>query len=457
MQFLLPVILVRFLTPEAFGQYRMLWLAIMTMMMIVPLSMPQSLYFFMPRGNAVTQRIHARITLLYLAGAGLLGSLAISPWNPWLPAGMRSLAEFGLLVPAIALLFAVTSLLDILPTVEEQVSWQILIVITLSLMRTLALGAAVVLTGELRPVILLLLLLLLFKLAVLLTYMARRHGLAGRWLEPRAFVTQFRHASPLGLSSALYGLRAQADQWVAASLFALGSFAVFSIASVLGPLVNLFRQSVNHVFLPSMSKLHAGDDLTGMTALNSRANVMVASLVYPLLALVFAFAEEVVTLVYTASYVDAAPVMRVYILGLLPFVVELSSLLLLLREGGFAMRLNSGLLVFSVVASLYGGAKFGLAGAALGSTMAIYLDRWVTLSRLSRSMGIAFSHLQDWSALGLLLLLAALAGLVGRTGADLLYPSAHPALRLVFGGTLLAVCYGSLWLWRRGGTREVEP
>ena len=39
-----------------------------------------------------------------------------------------------------------------------------------------------------------------------------------------------------------------------------------------------------------------------MLDLNSRANIMVATIVYPLLAFAFAFAEDLVTLVYTATY-----------------------------------------------------------------------------------------------------------------------------------------------------------
>ena len=36
----------------------------------------------------------------------------------------------------------------------------------------------------------------------------------------------------------------QADQWIAATLFALHSFAAFSVAAVLSPLVMIFRRSV---------------------------------------------------------------------------------------------------------------------------------------------------------------------------------------------------------------------
>jgi len=445
MQFLLPVLLVRFLSPTDFGQYRLLWLLIMTAMVVVPLSMPQSLYYFLPRSQPAERRLYINQTVLYLAAAGLVGGLAMGPWNPLLPAEMHILGQYGVLLPAMVTLFAVTFLLDMLPTIEERVHWQAAMTITLSLMRTLTLGCAAWLTGSLSVLIDLLMALMLFKLLLLLAYIGRMHGLAGPWFNRQAFIGQFHHAAPLGISSGLYGLRAQADQWVVAKMFALENFAVFSIAAVLGPMVNLCRQSVNHVFLPTMSRLQAAGDMTGMVGLNSRANVMVATLVYPLLAIAFAFAEEIITLIYTHSYADAAPIMRIYVAGLVIFVVELSSLLLLLREGAFAWRLNLAALVASIAISWIGAVKFGLVGGALGSTVVLYGDRISTLRRLSVATGIPLRQLQDWPALASLLAFAAVAGLVAWSLVGAYLPHAGVFARLAVGMFLVAAVYGGLW------------
>lgn len=445
MQFLLPVVLVRFLAPEAFGQYRLLWLAVMTVMVVVPLNMPNVLYYFLPRADAPTKRLHVHLTLFYLAAAGVLGGLAIGPWNPLLPKGMRTLAEFGPLVPAVMVLFATTVLLDMLPTVEERVRWQAGITVTLSLLRTLALGWAAWATGDLRTVIWLLLVLLSLKLLLLLAYISKWHGLDGPWFERRAFVAQFRHAAPFGLSTTLYGLRGQADQWVAAGLFALHSFAAFSVAAVLGPMVNLFRQSVNFVFLPSMSRLQASGDVVGMMRLNGRANVMVATLVFPLLAFAFVFAEEIITLVYTNSYVAAAPVMRVYAVGLAMFTIELSGVMLLMREGVFSLQLNGAILATSVAVSWFAATHIGLAGAAIGSTLALYADRYATLRRISRATGIPLRQLQDWPALARLLFFAVLAAGVAWLAVTAYAAGARLVLRLAVGGSVMAAAYGGLW------------
>jgi O-antigen/teichoic acid export membrane protein len=360
---------------------------------------------------------------------------------------MHGLAQHEAIVPGFVVLWVVASLLDLLPTVEERVGWQAKATIGLAAVRAVALSLAAVLTRDLGFVLLVLLAFAAFKVALLLAYVARHHGLRTPLLRPSAFVDQLRHGAPFGAAGALYCLRAQVDQWVVAALFSLGKFASFSIAAVLGPLVNLFRQSVNYVFLPSMSRLQAAGDTPGMLHLNSRANVMVGSLVYPLLAYVFAFAEELVTLVYTATYLDAAPVMRVCIVGLVALVVELASITLLLRQGTFVMAVNLAGLALSLSLNWFLAQRFGLAGAAVGSVIAIYLDRSVTLWRIALLTGVRVRRLQDWRTLGLLLLLAALAAAFAWYMVARYFAAAELPVRLLVGGVLLAVAYAGVAAW----------
>src|SRR5262249_47572417 len=173
------------------------------------------------------------------------------------------------------------------------------VTVGLSIVRALSLSLAAALTHELTPVLMTLLAFVVIKLALLLRYIAAYHGLSGPVVRRTALADQLRLSAPFWAGSSLYGLPAQADEWVAAALFPLAQFASFPIAGVLSPLVNLFRQSVNHVFLPSMSRLEAEGSVTRMLELNSRANVMVGALVLPLLAFAFVFAEDIVTIVYT--------------------------------------------------------------------------------------------------------------------------------------------------------------
>ena len=446
LQFLLPVVLVRHLDATDFGQYRVVWLAAGTAMAVITQSMSGSLYYFLPQADRAAKRLYINQTLLFLAIAGFIAGWAFSAWNPWLPQLMHDFAKHGLLVPAFIFMWVTASLLDLLPTVEERVLWQAKATVGLSALRATALSLTAILTGALGPVLLVTLLFVAFKVAVLIAYVARFHGLRGPIAAWRTFADQLRLAAPFGASGALYGLRAQADQWVAVALFPAGVFASFSIAVVLGPLVNLVRQSVVQVFLPSMSKLAAGGDIASMLELSRRGNAMVAALVYPLLAFAFAFTGEIVTVVYTADYLDAVPVMRVYIIGLVALVVELVSTMLMLKEGAYAMRVNLVVLTFSIALSWLAAKHFGLAGAAMGSVLAIYADGAATLRRIALRTGMPLRQLQDWRALGTSFFLGVLASASAWVVVGLYCASTGPLGRLSIAAALMAPAYVALHL-----------
>ena len=441
MQFLLPVLLVRCLDTVSFGEYRLLWLAVGTVMALAVLNMPGSLYFFMPRASAPEKRLYVHQTLAYLGLAGVICAFIVSPWNPWLPEALAPLMKYGPVVPAFIALWVTSTLLEYVPTIDERISWQAWATVSVAVMRVLLLGAAAWFTGDLMIMLWLLVATVLLKLALLFGYIHRYHGLGRPWLNGTLLWGQLRYAIPFGISSGFYGLRSQVDQWVAASLFALQSFAAFSIAAILGQLVNIFRNSVLEAFLPSMSRMEAAGDMKSVLDMNSRANVMVGTLLYPLLAFVFAFAEDIVGFVYTAAYVEAAPVMRVYIVGLVLMVVEVGSIVLLLRQGPFSLKVGIAALAISVLVSWVAASRLGLAGAAAGSVLALYIDRVLTLRRIASLTAVPIARLQRWAHLVWLLLVAILAALVARLAVQN-WGDALPALaRMAFGGVVLSAIY----------------
>ncbi|MFN2644627.1 MAG: lipopolysaccharide biosynthesis protein, partial [Burkholderiales bacterium] len=234
LQFLLPVVLVRCLDAHTFGEYRLFWLAVGTVMALATLSMPGALYYFLPRSDAGRRRLYIHQTLAFLACTGLVSALIVSPLNPWMPATLAPLAQHGALVPAFVALWVTSCLLDFLPTIEERIPLQAFATISLALARAALVAGGAWLTGDMGIILWLLLATVVLKLALLLAYIGRFHGWRRPWFKATVFGEQIRYTAPFGLSSACYVLRSQADQWVAATLFTLHSFASFSIAAILG-------------------------------------------------------------------------------------------------------------------------------------------------------------------------------------------------------------------------------
>jgi hypothetical protein len=97
-------------------------------------------------------------------------------------------------------------------------------------------------------------------------------------------------------------------------------------------------------------------------------------------------------------------------------------------------------LLVSVAGSIAGALAFGLTGAAAGSVIAIFIERTVTLRRVSRLTGIGLRELQSWRSLGWSLGSAALAG----GAAWSLAPQGNAFARLFAGLAILAAVYGAL-------------
>ena len=441
LQFLLPIVLVRCLDAHTFGEYRLFWLAISTVMALATLSMPGALYYFLPRSDSPTRRLYIHQTLLFLACTGLISALIVSPLNPRLPVTLEPLMKYGPLLPAFVALWVTSCLLDFLPTIEERIPLQAAATISLALARAVLVAGGAWLTHDMGIIMWLLLATVLLKFALLVAYIGRFHGWGGPWFKPKVFGDQIRYTAPFGLSSACYVLRSQADQWVAATLFSLHSFASFSIAAILGQLVNIFRTSVVEAFMPSMSRLEAAGDAKAMMEMNARANAMVGMLLLPILAFVFAFADDIVRLVYTDKYIHAATVMRVYLLGLSALVVELSSVLQLLRQGPFALAMNIVVLACSIPLSWAGGVHLGLAGAAAGSVSALYIDRTITLRRIAAVTGVPVRAQQHWGILARHLAWTIVAAVVAWAFVHAFFVGSPLVVRLAVGAMLMALIY----------------
>jgi hypothetical protein len=87
----------------------------------------------------------------------------------------------------------------------------------------------------------------------------------------------------------------------------------------------------------------------------------------------------------------------------------------------------------------------------VGSVTAVYLDLSVTLRRISLRTGIPFRRLQQWRALGMLMLFSALAAAFAWGLVDHYFGAGGLLLRVAVGGAVMAATYGALVALSRMG------
>ncbi|MES2317534.1 MAG: oligosaccharide flippase family protein [Pseudomonadota bacterium] len=439
LQFLLPVALVRLLPPHAFADYRLAWLAVGTAMAVAPFALPRSLFYFLPRSSTAERPAYVHHTFFLLLLGGACAGLVLGPWNALLPRSVRMIEGAAWFMPAFLTLWVAASLAEFLPNARGQLLAQARLIVALALLRV-ALVAGAAWSGRVDLVFGALLLYAVFKLALVLRDVGRHYGWRVFPLRPQALRAQLVYALPFGLASALFLLRGQADQWVAAALFPALAFAAFSIGATIMPLVALLRNSVGNAIAPRLSSLEAARDQAGMLGLNQRANLACAFVLMPALALCAVLAPHIVTVVYTASYLDAADVMRINCLALLGVAVEVSTLTVVLGQGRYLLVADAVLLPAGLAAAYAGARLWGLPGAALGNVLTLLAGNAYSFWRVARATGVPLRRLQRWGVL-----LRILAASLGAAIVALLLDRASllqaPLAEALLAGAAYAVSY----------------
>lgn len=398
LQLLMPIILVRSLDQTAFGQYRFLWLLGGTAMAIVPAFMPQSLFYFLPRAEPGQKGLYVGSVLGYLIAAGCLVGILTSGWNPLLPIMATNLfvQTHGLSALFLAL-WVVASLLDFLPTADGRAHWQSRSTIGLSLLRTLLLTGAAIIFCDVRWVVFAMLIVAMVKIMVLAYYISTNGGRIS-W-QMAAMKKQLAYSLPFAVGNGLFLLRIQADQWVVASMLSPALYATFSIAAVLMPIATLVRHPVYNAMMPRLNSAHAKGNLGEISRLIAKTNGVTALVLVPIAGGLFATAPELIEIIYTHRYNGAAPVMQVYMIGMMITAFAVGHVLPALEKGRFAAVNSACSLVVSIGVSIVGVKYWGLIGAAIGSVTTLALSESLSLKIVARTLGIRVSQLLAWGAL----------------------------------------------------------
>lgn len=385
MQLLLPVILVRYLNPDSFAQYRMAWLMAATALAIAPLSMPQTLFHFLPHATQSERRVFVGNTLLYLASAGAVTALIVFLGQNLLPGSMQILRDHFYVIPIFLALWILGSIADVLPTAEGRARWQAGMVVFLGVARISVIAGAAVLTSDIALVMVALCVTALIKGLLIIVYEWSR-GL-GVSLNGPTLWRQLRYALPFAVANGLFLLRVQADQWVVAARFPAEIFAIVSIAAVVVALSNLVRLPVNNALLPRVGALLARNDMPAIESLLAKGFTGIALLLLPFLGAIITCANELVEIVYTRKYSSAAPVMQVYLIGQTAGIFAAGHLMVVAGRGRQAMLVNGLALMASLALSLIGVGLFGYIGAAIGSVGALFLCEYWSLRIVARAFG----------------------------------------------------------------------
>jgi O-antigen/teichoic acid export membrane protein len=388
-----PVILVRHLTTQEFGDYRLVWLVAQTGLILFALFLPQSLFYFLPRAAPGTRPKLVGNTFASCFALGGLSILLLLGLMPVLPSSIAGLQRYSPLVQIFVGTWILASILDVLPTADGKAEWSACATIGFAIVRTAALTGAAVASGDVRLILVVMCGLAILKVGLAVFYALFAAQERGLGFDGQLARMQWKYSLPFAMADGFFALRGQADQWVVAANFSSSAFALISIASAVNLLGALTRRPVGNALLPNISSLLGEGNVDGARKLISKGYLLLLSMLLPAFGLLIATADDLVELIYTREYLGAVPLMRIYALGQIASVFGSGWLLSAFGFGRLAAMLSAISLLLSIALSILGLQLFGLAGAVAGSIAGLVLWEWWGLIKVAKALGTSIAKL----------------------------------------------------------------
>lgn len=439
LQLLLPVILVRTLTQQEFGDYRLVWLVATTAIAVFPFAIPLSLFHFLPQSSSDERPRFIGNAWLFLTLSGLLAAvLFIAVW-PTLPQSLANLQRYSFLAPAFLALWIMGSLIDVLPTADGNLRWQANAMSGLAIFRTVTLGMTAALSADGTLLLVAMCVFALTKVVLVPLYAVSGKSPPGLAIQKSLLIRQIAYSFPFAVGNALFLLRVQADQWIVATFFSPDVFALISIAATVLAVSSLVRQPLNNATLPRLSRLVGQGDTGAARDLLRKTYATLALLLLPLLGLLLVTANELIEIVYTADYLGAAPMMQVYLLGQMTGVFAAGHLLVILNAGRLSTTISAVCLLLSVVLSLAGVRWFGVTGAVVGSVISLVVGEVWALLAVTRRLRTTVPDIINVSVTGRAVGTALVAVMLALASRQVLPEISNAWLRLV--ATTASYCF----------------
>jgi len=445
------------------------WLIVATMLPLMTLRLPDSLRYFVPQlGPEGTRGLVGR-TFFWLLGAGAVASVAIALaavpvanllGNPPLADTLRWFCLFPLVaVPA----EAVGPLLITLGRSRAAAAFDA----ASGMARLAVVVALVLLTGNLFWILGGLVVYAAARTLVLWAYTWRSVGRKGvrnhlptgpegcfAQMVPDTFSPaavsvgkQLKYSLPLVGAVGAGLLVRKLDQFIVMGLFSTEQFAVYRNGAFEIPLAGMLAGSVMAVLIPQFVTCYRQGRLGEMNRLWTAALRKTSLLVFPMAAFFFAFADEIVVVLFSSRYAESAVVFRILALVIPIRVATFNGPLTACGRTHLVTIGSVAALVAELALCLVLVGWLGPAGAAVSVVASVYIVNSLNLWFIHRLFGWPLRALMPWAHLGKVLVVAAVAAAAGWSVGHGLLPGATPAVvRFLIEGALAGLLYAGIVL-----------
>lgn len=412
--FLLPIVLVRELSQTEFGLYKQIFLAVNTVMAVLPLGFVMSAFYFLPREPNKKGEVIFNIVSFYLL-VGLLAGTALMIWPGLLAALFNSpeLTDHGRIVGLVALCWTASSFFEMVAVAHGETYFGALFVVGSHLSRAGMLLAGALWVGTLQALIYAALVHGILQFIVLWTYLASRFPGFWRRFDWQLLHRQLTYAIPLGIAGLLWMLQTDLHQYVVSYRFGPDAYAIYAIGIFQLPILAILRESVGAVMIARVSELRNRGDTREIMLVTARMMRKLAFVLLPLCAYLFVSRREFIEFLFTSQYMESVPLFTINLV-MIPLGIVATAYDPIARAYPehlpFLLKVRFAMALVLVPALWFGAGYFGLKGAIMAVVAVSFVERVILAYRAARIMDMSWRDLPYFADIGRLTLASLAAG-----------------------------------------------
>ena len=402
--FVTPLILVRMLDVETYGEYREFLLYSTILASLFALDIRSNLNFIVSKRplDAPLATSQTLCMLLLTTSVGLGIFVLGKHW-------FLMKASFDFVVPLVVYVFFVINF-DVLENYwlgKQQPRNVLLFSTTRVLARVSVVIGATLVTRDLLTIIWSIVALEVLKGFICLLILWRLKLLVVG-LDRELLKEQLRYIVPLSMAGLLFFANEKIGHLYISATLGASALAVYTVGTYQLPIIAIVRSAVADTLFPVMVKHSAMNSHEGMD-LWKIANLYYCFLVFPAFAILFFYAEEFITLLFTDAYIAAVDVFRVALLVMLRQSFEMGTPLRAANANRYMLLGNLMAMSCNLPLLYFLSKTIGIAGAAVAWMVGDLVLSGFLANRILARYKITIAQLALWSQTFKVIAAAALA------------------------------------------------
>ena len=394
--FCVPLVVVRYLSQDEVGHYRAAFLVIANAIIVLPLGVSMSAYYFLARES---EERRSSCVLNILAFNFVIGGIAalfffLYPQSIGSIFQSDEITRLAPVIGAVIWIWIFSSFLETVAIANQETRVATVFIISAQFTKALFMCTAAFAFATVEAFLYAAIIQGAIQTVLLGWYLSSRFPGFWRRFDLSFLREQLVYAVPFGIAGTLWLAQTEIHSWFAGHRFSPSDFAVYAYGCFEIPLIAMLAESVTAVLIPRMNELHGDNDRDEMIRLKARAMQKLSFVYFPVYVFLLITANTFITTLFTQKYAASASVFVVNI-TLLPFSILITDpIVRSYKELGRVFLLTRLFIVAALVSCLYFMldeiSMTGMIGLAVG---AVVIDKLIAEAMVIRKLHLGLKDL----------------------------------------------------------------